>query len=114
MRGELLEAGVRVDAPYARARDRLVAVEREPGCVSEQMPDRRAFRPRRLVQVDDPLLGGDERRERDRRLRDRRPAKLLLTRATLGDDVAAAQHGDRDGARAPALDLRQRLHAARY
>ena len=80
----------------------------------EQVPDRRAFRPGRLVEIDDALLGGDESRESDRRLRDRRPAELLLTRPALGDDVAAAQHRDSDDACAPALDLRQRLHAPRY
>ena len=80
----------------------------------EQVADRRALRPRRLVEVDDALLRGDERRERDRRLRDRRPAELDVARPARRDDLAVAQHGDRDGARAPAVDLPQRLHAARY
>jgi len=43
--------------------------------VREQVPDRRAGRARRLVEVDRPLLGGDERGQGDDRLRDRRPPK---------------------------------------
>ena len=47
------------------------AVERQPGCVGEQVPHGRAGRAGRLVEVDDALLGGDERGERADRLRDR-------------------------------------------
>ena len=58
--GRDLEAVVRVDPPRARARDRRAVVERQAGRVGEQVPQRRARRAGRLVEVDDPLLGGDE------------------------------------------------------
>ena len=66
-RGDVLaehaEALVRVDAAAAGRRDRHGAVEREPGGVREQVPHGRARRAGRLVEIDDTLLGGDERRE---------------------------------------------------
>ena len=55
----------------------------QPGGVREQVAHRRAGRPGRLVEVDDALLGGDERRERAHRLRDRgeaRPARRASPR----------------------------------
>ena len=54
------EAVVRIDAPLARPGDRRPLLEREPGRVREQVPERRAGRARRLVEIDEPLLGGDE------------------------------------------------------
>ena len=77
-RGDVLaedaEALVGVDAAAPGRRDRHGAVERQPRGVGEQVPHRRAGRPGRLVEVDDALLGRDERRERADRLRDRREA----------------------------------------
>ena len=59
-------ARVRVDPPLARLPDRRRRVPREPGRVREQVPDGGALGPGRLVQVERPLLGGDQRRVRRR------------------------------------------------
>ena len=71
---EHAEALVRVDPPAPGRRDRRLALEGQAGGVREQVPDRRTGRPRRLVEVDDALLGRDERGEGGDRLRDRREA----------------------------------------
>ena len=74
VRGEHAEPFVRVDASMARPSDRLGALERESTRVREQVANRRAGRPRRLVEVDDAFLGRDERRKRGDRLRHGREA----------------------------------------
>ena len=53
------------------ARSASVPSNGKPRRVREQVANGRARRPGRLVEVDDALLGGDERRERGDRLRDR-------------------------------------------
>ena len=112
--GEHPEALVRVDPAAARRRDRLRALEGKAGRVREQVPHRRAGRARGLVEVDDSLLGGDERRERGDRLRHRGEpddarASPSVSAAPPSDTTPAAANDDR-----PVLDLAKRLHAARY
>ena len=112
---EHAEALVRVDPPPPGRRDRRLALERQAGGVREQMTDGCARRPRRLVEVDDALLGRDERRERGDRLRDRReahgtarvPAGVAIAPSARVTPAAANGH-------VPGVDLVQRLHGARY
>ena len=112
--GQLLETRVRVDAPAAGLRDRLIAVEGQSRRVGEEMANGRAFGPGSRVQVDRPFLRGDERRQRDDGLRHGCPAEDDVARTMRRDDVAVAEDTDRRFVRAPALDLPQGLHAARY
>ena len=79
-RAEDLVAGVRVDAPLARRRDRRSGIEPEAGRVGEQVAHRRAGRAGRLVEVEDPFLGGDEDGAGGRELRDRRPPRRARRR----------------------------------
>ena len=112
---EHVEAVIGVDPPLARPRDRARALERQAGGVGEQVPERRAGRPGRLVEVDRPLLGGDEAGERGDRLRHRGPAVLAAAVAVSRrpcpprDDDAG---GDVLGR--PALDGSQSVHCAGY
>ena len=76
-------------------------VEWQPARVGEQMPDRRALRPRRLVEVDDALLDRDERRERGRELRHRGPAEDVLDGTVSRDDSRRAAQRPPRRARAP-------------
>jgi hypothetical protein len=108
--GSDLEAVVRIDAPRAGPRDRRAVVERQAGCVCEQMAERRAGRACGLVEVDDPLLGCDEHRDRRRELvtdaqgtaaPDRRPTRR---RARDADGGVLTGH--------PSI-LAQRLHERR-
>ena len=75
----IAEPLVGVDASMTRPSDRLGALERKPARVREQVANRRAGRPRRLVEVDDAFLGRDERRERGDRLRHRRETTRLAS-----------------------------------
>ena len=68
--GEHAEPFVRVDPAPSRARDRLLSLERQTGGVREQVPHGRAGRACRLVEVDDSLLGGDEKGKGGDGLRD--------------------------------------------
>ena len=105
VRGEHAEPLVGVDASLARPRDRLGALEREPARVREQVANRRAGRPRRLVEVDDAFLGGDERRERGDRLRHGREAngsRRLAARVDPALGVDDTRGGELDG---PLVDL---------
>ena len=111
---ELLEAGVRVDAAAAGWRDRRLALERQPRSVREEVTDRRALGPGRLVEVEHALLRRDQRRQRSGRLRHGRPTELAIGLAVPGHQLSGPQDAHRRGARAPPLDLPQRLHAARY
>jgi hypothetical protein len=113
-RRDLLEAGVRVDPPSAGLRDGFRPFEREPRRVREQMANGGALRAGLPVEIDHALLGRDERRKRRRRLRDRGPAELHVTRTVSRGHIAAVQDGRRGDARAPAVDLPHGLHAARY
>src|SRR5205823_5923982 len=63
-----------VDPPLSRSRDRHASLERQAGGVGKQVADGRSLRAGRAVEVDDALLGGDERGERRRELRDGGPA----------------------------------------
>ena len=96
-----LEAGVRVDPARARLRDRRARVERKPGRVGEQVADGRAGRAVRLVEVDRPLLGRDEGRERRDRLRERGPAKHARRVASAPQIAAGRERGDGDVLRRP-------------
>ena len=60
MVGESLDPGVRIDTPPAGRGEDRVAVECQAGGVGQQMPDRGALGSRRLVQIDRPLLHGDQ------------------------------------------------------
>ncbi len=80
----------------------------------EQVANRRTGRAGGLVEVDDSLLGGDERRERGDGLRDRgesnRPRCVAVRRdLPVGIDDTGGRELDR-----PAVDLAERLHARRY
>src|SRR5262245_31445598 len=55
-----LDPGVRVDAALPGFRERPVAVDRQAGCVSKKVPQRRSRRSRRLVEVDGSLLERDQ------------------------------------------------------
>ena len=95
-------------------RDRLRALERKPARVREEMANRRAGRPGRLVEIDDALLGCDERRERGDRLRhgcqsDR--ARRVAVRRHLAAWIDDTGGGELDG---PVVDLAKCLHARRY
>ncbi len=105
MSGEHAERLVRVDATVARTGDRLAPLEREPGRVREQVANRRARRAGRLVEVDDPFLRGDERRERGNRLRHRgepNGARRVATRRSDPVRVDDSRGREVDG---PAVDL---------
>ena len=111
---EHAEALVRVDAPPPGRRDRGHALERQPRRVGEQVPNGGPGRPGRLVEVDDALLGGDERRERRDRLRDRRQPYRPFRVAVGGDRGVRARHtGGREGD-IPGVDLVESVHGARY
>src|SRR6266540_2322308 len=107
--GEHLEAGVRVDAPLSGPRDRLVALEREPGGMGEQVPDGRARRAGRLVEVDRGFLGGDEDGERGRELGHGRPAEDAPV-SVPGEHPARQERGRGGVGRSPLLDLTQSVH----
>ena len=95
-------------------RDRLRALERQAAGVREEMADRRARRPRRLVQIDDALLGCDEHRERRHRLRDgsqSHRARRVAVRRHLATWIDDARGSELDR---PVVDLAKRLHARRY
>ena len=69
-------------------------------------------RPGRLVEVDDTLLGRDQRRERGDRLRDRRPAELARLVPVPGARCRPARRPrPRRARRGHASTCRQRLHA---
>ena len=78
----------------------------------EQMPHRRAGRPGGLVEVDRPLLGGDERRQRGDRLRHRGPAEDERRRPTPRDLALRAQDGDGHVLGRPVVYLPERVHEA--
>ena len=86
-------------------------VERQARCVREQMTERRPGRAGRLVEVDDPLLRGDEHRDRRRELRHRRPRKPPVPVAHRCLD--RADDGDCGVLTRPPLDLAQRVHERR-
>ena len=93
----------------AGPRDRRVALERQPGGVREQVPHRRAGRAGGLVEVDDPLLRGDEHGDRRRELRHRGPREGPLHVAERG--LGAAGDGDGGDARtATPRFAAERLH----
>ena len=110
-RGRDLEAVVRVDAPRAGTRDRRTVVERQARRVREQMAKRRSRRARGFVEVDDPLLRGDEHRDCRRELRHRRPRKpsVPVAHRSLG----SARDADCGVLTRPPLDLAQRVHEPR-
>jgi hypothetical protein len=114
VRGEHRERRIRVDPSVARPRDRLGAVERQPGRVREEMPYRRTGRAGGLVEVDDTFLGGDDKGERGDGLRDR--GEPERTRR-LSTHVYRTRRIDDPGSREldrPVVDLAKRLHARRY
>src|SRR3954463_343023 len=71
----------------------------------EQMPDRRALGPGRLVEVDHTLLRGNQRGERRDELRHGCPAHGLAPRPMGRDDVAVPDDTRSRERRGPALDL---------
>jgi hypothetical protein len=82
--------------------------------VGEQMPQGRARRPGRLVEVDDPLLGRDQRCERRHELRHGRPFKDAPSLAPTRTASASLDHGDGCMLDGPLVDQPKRIHAARY
>ena len=105
---------VRVDPPLAGLPQRRRRVPRETGRVRQQVPDGRAFGPRRLVQVERALLGGDQRRVGDDRLRDGAPAEAVIDVAVLGDDRVGSRDTGGSMLGRPRLDLAERFHGRRY
>ena len=88
---EHLEAGVRVDPPLARARDRRAVLERQPGRVREQMAHRRALRPGRLVEVEVPSSAATSVASAVDELRHRRPAEACSRGRARATTPAAAK-----------------------
>jgi hypothetical protein len=82
--------------------------------MSKQVPERRARWPGRLVEVDDPLLGRDQRCERRHELRYRRPFKDAPFVAPTRTASASLDHGDGCMLDGPLVDQPKRIHAARY
>jgi hypothetical protein len=78
------------------------------------MPDGRTRGARGLVEVDDALLGGDERGECRDRLRDRSEPNGVRGIAVCCEDRVGACDSSRGEGRLPALDLVQSLHRGRY
>ena len=103
------EALVGVDPAPARRRNRRRPLEGQPGGVREQMPHGRAGRPGRLVEVDDALLGGDERRERADGLRHRGERNGAERVAAGRDRAVGAGDAGRRERDVPAVDLAQSL-----
>ena len=83
--GEHPERLVRVDAACPGRAIGTSPSNGRPGRVREQVADGRAGRAGRLVEVDDPFLRGDERRERGDRLRDRRESHRARRVAAASD-----------------------------
>ncbi len=110
-RGGHLEAVVRVHAPHARPRDRRALIERQPGSMREQVAERRAGRPGRLVEIDEPFLGRHEHRNRRRELGHRRPREPAAHLAVRRFDEPG--HADRDVLARPTVDLAQGIHEPR-
>src|SRR5712691_2202646 len=80
--------------------------------MGEQVAHGRALGPRRLVEVDHSLLGGDELGERRDELRHRSPAEDVLPPAMHRDDLGPARDTRGRMLRAPIVDLSERSHAA--
>src|SRR2546422_5905865 len=78
------------------------------------MSERRALGPRRLVEVDRPLLHRNEHRDAGQQLRDRRPAQLYIVRPVHPDLRGRDGHSGNRGSRAPLVDHSQRIHGGRY
>ena len=115
VRAEHLEAGVRVDPAGARRRhraDRVVGPE--PGGVGEQVADRRAGGPGRLVEVDRALLERHQHGERRDELGDRGPREASFDRATHLVDIARTRpHADGEVLDLPLVRELERVHGAR-
>ena len=106
---EDVEARSRSRSAARPAGDRRSLPQRQAGRVSEQVAEGRAGRAGRLVEVDRPLLGGDEAGERGHRLRHRRPAELAAGVAVHGRDRPRRCRPRRVGR--PALDGPQSVHS---
>jgi enamine deaminase RidA (YjgF/YER057c/UK114 family) len=78
--------------------------------VRKEVPHRRSLRAGLLVEVDDPLLGGHQDRDRGGELRDRCPRKFELLVARNGLDTP--RHRDRRVVARPRPNLRESLHGA--
>ena len=103
-----IEAGVRVDpAATGRGQDRG-PLEAEPGGMGEEVADRRARRTRRLIEVEQPPIGGDQDGRRGHQLGHRRPPEAVCRVPVPGQQ--AGRGDDRRGgvARAPRVDDRER------
>ena len=72
-----VEARVRVDPARARSGQHGLAFERKAGGVGEQVADRGAGRPGRLVEVDDAVLDGIEHGQGGDELRHGRPSETV-------------------------------------
>ena len=112
--GEHLEPDVGVDPPLARTTCRRPGLERQPGCVREQVPHGGSFGSRGLVQVDHALLGGHERGEGSHGLGHGGPAKLVLPRTVGRHRFPREDHPGRGGGGRPAVELTQSTHGRRY
>ena len=93
---EHVEAGFGVDPPLAGlGRSGCRPSSGRPGGVREQVPDGRAGRAGRVVEVDRALLGRDQAGERRHRLRHGRPAELASSVARA--PPARTRRRDSDG-----------------
>lgn len=61
-----------------------------------------------MVELEDPLLGGDQDRGRRQELRHRRPGEGLAERAVALDDAAGPDDAGRHSGGRPAIDLLDR------
>jgi hypothetical protein len=112
--GEDSKRLVRVDPPATRLRDRRPPLERQSRCVSEQVPNGRAGRAGRFVEVDDTFLCGNEQSKRGDGLRDRGQPHDARDVALGRDDAGGIDNASGGKPDEPAVDLAKCLHAARY
>jgi hypothetical protein len=81
----------------------------------EQVADRRARRPGRLVEVDRAVLDRSEDGEGGRELRDRRPTEDPLRIAVMADHAICVRQGHGSVGRSPSIDGNEgRLELGRH
>jgi len=80
----------------------------------EEMPDRRAGRACRLVEVDDAFFGGDDERKRRDGFRHRGEPDGTRRVSVQACRAARIHHAGRRELDRPLVNLAKRLHSRRY